>query len=352
MAAAGTGVQLADGSTNILPVGSPDDVRAAWRLHAGLVRRSLERALLPGLGHASRAPADPLPGQLRLLPRGISPSRPAAVGLRRQRPTQGSWTSRPPRGHWPATSTAACACGALDEAELDQPAPAWMASALAALARPKSDTEHLTDSEGVHGDHHLLRPARRAARPDRPAHRSRHVHRGVRGDPARRHARHRHQQSAVLGRHPALGDRPAAVRLRRDVLPVHRRGRLRAAAATGPSSTRRPRACCSSSRGRCASPSATREHLLDAGGYAFLPPGDLDRAQRWQRAGLRFHWIRKAYQARRRTGGSAAFVTNERDVEPIPMPGTDGRWVTSRFVDPADSGTTCTSTSSPSIPAP
>ena len=31
-----------------------------------------------------------------------------------------------------------------------------------------------------------------------------------------------------------------------------------------------------------------------------------------------------------------AFVTNERDVEPTPMPDTEGRWKTSRFVDPQD----------------
>jgi citrate lyase beta subunit len=48
VAAAGTGVRLSDGSTNILPVGSTDSVRAAWRLHAHLVRRSLERGLYQG----------------------------------------------------------------------------------------------------------------------------------------------------------------------------------------------------------------------------------------------------------------------------------------------------------------
>ena len=31
-----------------------------------------------------------------------------------------------------------------------------------------------------------------------------------------------------------------------------------------------------------------------------------------------------------------AFVTNEQAVEPIPMPGTEGRWVTTRFVDMSD----------------
>ncbi|MFD6099597.1 DUF6986 family protein [Nocardiopsis flavescens] len=48
VAAAGTGVWLSDGGSNILPVGSADEVRAAWRLHAGLVRRSLERGFYQG----------------------------------------------------------------------------------------------------------------------------------------------------------------------------------------------------------------------------------------------------------------------------------------------------------------
>ncbi len=48
LAAAGTGVRLSDGSSNVLPVGSRADVLAAWRLHAGLVRRSLERGFYQG----------------------------------------------------------------------------------------------------------------------------------------------------------------------------------------------------------------------------------------------------------------------------------------------------------------
>jgi citrate lyase beta subunit len=48
LAAAGTGVRISDGSTNVLPVGAPDSVLAAWRLHARLVRRSLERAYYQG----------------------------------------------------------------------------------------------------------------------------------------------------------------------------------------------------------------------------------------------------------------------------------------------------------------
>jgi citrate lyase beta subunit len=48
VAAAGTGVWLSDGSTNVLPVGERDKVVAAWQLHSRLVRRSLERGFYQG----------------------------------------------------------------------------------------------------------------------------------------------------------------------------------------------------------------------------------------------------------------------------------------------------------------
>ncbi|GFG50402.1 aldolase [Mycolicibacterium agri] len=48
VAAAGTGVFVSDGSTNVLPTGDRETVRAAWRLHARLVRRSLERGIYQG----------------------------------------------------------------------------------------------------------------------------------------------------------------------------------------------------------------------------------------------------------------------------------------------------------------
>jgi citrate lyase beta subunit len=47
-AAAGTGVRLSDGSTNVLPVGDAEQVRRAWALHLRLVRRSLERGFYQG----------------------------------------------------------------------------------------------------------------------------------------------------------------------------------------------------------------------------------------------------------------------------------------------------------------
>jgi citrate lyase beta subunit len=47
-AAAGTGVRVSDGSTNVVPAGDEGQVRDAWRLHYRLVRRSLARAFYQG----------------------------------------------------------------------------------------------------------------------------------------------------------------------------------------------------------------------------------------------------------------------------------------------------------------
>jgi citrate lyase beta subunit len=47
-AAAQTGVRVSDGSTNVLPVGTDAEVRAAWALHHRLVRRALERGFYQG----------------------------------------------------------------------------------------------------------------------------------------------------------------------------------------------------------------------------------------------------------------------------------------------------------------
>ncbi len=46
LAAAGTGIRLSDGSSNVLPIG--DRAAEAWRRHARLVRRSLERGFRQG----------------------------------------------------------------------------------------------------------------------------------------------------------------------------------------------------------------------------------------------------------------------------------------------------------------
>ncbi|MFB9262484.1 bifunctional allantoicase/(S)-ureidoglycine aminohydrolase [Bradyrhizobium erythrophlei] len=81
---------------------------------------------------------------------------------------------------------------------------------------------------------------------------------------------------------------------------------------------------------------AGAEHVLRPGGFAYLPPGCSWGVRNAGASPAHFHWIRKLYQ---RVAGLAvpeAFVTNENDIAPIPMPDTDGRWATTRFVDPTD----------------
>ncbi|MGO3865133.1 DUF6986 family protein [Glutamicibacter arilaitensis] len=48
VAVAGTGVELSDGSTNIIPAGDPENIAAAWELHARLVSRHLARGIYQG----------------------------------------------------------------------------------------------------------------------------------------------------------------------------------------------------------------------------------------------------------------------------------------------------------------
>lgn len=77
-------------------------------------------------------------------------------------------------------------------------------------------------------------------------------------------------------------------------------------------------------------------HMLAPGGYAYLPP-DADWTLR--NAGddmLRFHWIRKSYVAVDGIDTPDVIVTNEQQITPIPLPGTEGKWATTRFVDPGD----------------
>ncbi len=77
-------------------------------------------------------------------------------------------------------------------------------------------------------------------------------------------------------------------------------------------------------------------HEMGAGGYAYIPPGTDWQLRVPDEAPARFHWIRKAYQAVDGIDAPAALVTNEADVAPTAMPDTDGRWATTRFVDPDD----------------
>jgi (S)-ureidoglycine aminohydrolase len=81
---------------------------------------------------------------------------------------------------------------------------------------------------------------------------------------------------------------------------------------------------------------AGKTHTMTSGGYAFLPPKCGWTLRNEGKAPATFHWIRKVYQAVPGIAAPDAFVTNEAGIQPIGMPDTDGRWATTRFVDPTD----------------
>ena len=171
---------------------------------------------------------------------------------------------------------------------------------------------------------------------DRAGDRPHAVHRGLRAAGQAHDARHRHQLSAVLGEHAAVGDRPTAVGVRGDVLAVHRRGRPgRRLRSPGIGPQRRGRAV-RPRRDRRAQASKASAHALGAGGYAYLPPGESWTLHNREDRPASFHWIRKAYQRVAGLDVPEPVIANERDIEPVAMPDTDGGWATTRFVDPAD----------------
>jgi (S)-ureidoglycine aminohydrolase len=77
-------------------------------------------------------------------------------------------------------------------------------------------------------------------------------------------------------------------------------------------------------------------HKLAAGGYAYIPSGTAWSLHNKGNAPARFHWIRKAYESVEGIARPEPMVTSDQTVQPIAMPGTNGTWATTRFVDPAD----------------
>ena len=79
-----------------------------------------------------------------------------------------------------------------------------------------------------------------------------------------------------------------------------------------------------------------QRHVMQPGGYAFIPPASDWRVHNESSAPVRFHWIRKSYDAVDGIAAPDAIFTNENDIAPTAMPDTDGKWATTRFVDPSD----------------
>ena len=79
-----------------------------------------------------------------------------------------------------------------------------------------------------------------------------------------------------------------------------------------------------------------QEYTLSSGSYAYIPAGASWSISNDLSDKLVFHWIRKRYEAVEGLDAPAAFVTSDQNTAPIAMPDTDGKWATTRFVDPAD----------------
>ncbi|MEO5745604.1 MAG: aldolase, partial [Terracoccus sp.] len=144
LAAAGTGVHLSDGSTNVLPVGPPEQVRSAWALHAGLVERALRRGYYQGWDlHFGQLPTRYLTtfafyrsGFDRAATRLANYVSKTDSAIMDEPATARALSRFLQRGH---------ACGAIDESELVA-TTGLDAAAIGALARPHSDTESLRAS--------------------------------------------------------------------------------------------------------------------------------------------------------------------------------------------------------------
>ena len=77
-------------------------------------------------------------------------------------------------------------------------------------------------------------------------------------------------------------------------------------------------------------------HDLRPGGFAYLPAGSAWGLRATGDAPARFQWIRKRYVPAPGIAPPAVLVTSDAEVSPTSMPGTDGAWATTRFVDPGD----------------
>lgn len=76
-----------------------------------------------------------------------------------------------------------------------------------------------------------------------------------------------------------------------------------------------------------------KQHGLEPGSYVYLPAGADWSLQNHGDANIVFHWIRKRYEGVDGIKAPEAFVSHEREVAPSEMPGTDGKWATTRFVE-------------------
>nr|CAD6595691.1 (S)-ureidoglycine aminohydrolase [Rhizobium sp. TCK] len=77
-------------------------------------------------------------------------------------------------------------------------------------------------------------------------------------------------------------------------------------------------------------------HQLRTGSFAYLPAGSSWSVRNHSGSAVRFHWIRKVFQAVDGLAPPSAIFTHESEQQMVAMPDTEGKWATTRFIDPAD----------------
>ena len=81
---------------------------------------------------------------------------------------------------------------------------------------------------------------------------------------------------------------------------------------------------------------AGQDHTLTEGGFAFIPAGSNWQVHNSGSGPATFHWIRKRYEPAEGIDLPAPVFAQDQDLTPAPLPDTDGRWATTRFIDPTD----------------
>ncbi|MEL6169425.1 MAG: bifunctional allantoicase/(S)-ureidoglycine aminohydrolase [Pseudomonadota bacterium] len=78
------------------------------------------------------------------------------------------------------------------------------------------------------------------------------------------------------------------------------------------------------------------DHALSPGGFAYLPPGVGWSIRATSQAAATFYWVRKLWEPAPGLLPPDPVFATDAETPKDPMPDTDGRWATTRFVDPAD----------------
>ncbi|RCL01597.1 MAG: (S)-ureidoglycine aminohydrolase [Candidatus Tokpelaia sp. JSC085] len=79
-----------------------------------------------------------------------------------------------------------------------------------------------------------------------------------------------------------------------------------------------------------------KTHVLEEGGFAYIPPNADWQVKNSSSSLARFHWIRKAYEKVEGLGTPQAIFTTDEATVPALMPGYESVWMTTRFMDMAD----------------